>query len=159
MARPILRLNMAQVSIPAVATVQELIAIADGAPKPQKKKAPRKPPPDTGPRPPWGIDFFGTVQWSGVRPAVLCGAVKPLALGISPLLLERVTEGQHVNLRRCIRHYTSSLPYLDALTAEGAMRHDVEGNPVEPVSDEHRAFGREQAKATPEWIKARRPTN
>jgi sRNA-binding protein len=28
--------------------------------------------------------------------------------------------------------------YLKALAAEGAMRCDLDGNPVEPVSDEHR---------------------
>lgn len=28
--------------------------------------------------------------------------------------------------------------YLHAMCADGAMRHDLDGNPTEPISDEHR---------------------
>ncbi|MGA0615618.1 ProQ/FINO family protein [Paracoccus sp. KR1-242] len=151
MARPILRLNMAHVTIPAPTEPEPK------APAPKATKAPRKAKPVEGPRPPWGIDFFAQVQWIGERPAVLCGPVRPLALGLGQALLERVEDSQHSYLRGCLRRYTGSLPYLDALLAEGAMRHDLNGLPVEPVSDEHRERARVQEEATPDWVKARRP--
>ena len=45
--------------------------------------------------------------------------------------------------------YTASEEYLKCILVDGAMRVDLDGNPVEPISDEHK----EAAKSTPRKIK------
>ena len=39
-----------------------------------------------------------------------------------------------------LRKLSRSRRYLRALAAEGAMRHDLEGNPRVPVAEEHRQY-------------------
>ena len=46
---------------------------------------------------------------------------------------------QIVDLLRSITSLVNSKLYLEALAADLAQRHDADGNPVEPVADEHRA--------------------
>lgn len=43
-------------------------------------------------------------------------------------------------LKKALSAHCGSIPYQRALTAEGAMRVDLAGEPVEPVSPEHRDF-------------------
>ena len=38
-----------------------------------------------------------------------------------------------------MKRHTGSLAYLDALAADGAMRFGLDGQPMGPVSTEHRA--------------------
>jgi hypothetical protein len=55
-------------------------------------------------------------------------------------------EGREV-LNRVLRRYTRSAQYLAALAAPDALRHDLAGNPVEPVAEEHKTHVRPTAKA------------
>lgn len=72
--------------------------------------------------------------------AVEDGAVvKPLAIGIKTDLLKIAKPDQKARLRQALRHYTSRTDYLQALAEDGSMRHDISGEPVEHVSDDHRA--------------------
>jgi len=47
------------------------------------------------------------------------------------------TAEQATILRRCVSHLVSSNGYLIALAADQAMRVDVDGNAVEPVTEVH----------------------
>ncbi|UEM08229.1 ProQ/FINO family protein (plasmid) [Skermanella rosea] len=87
------------------------------------------------------------------RPAVLPTAanpiVRPMVLGIISQLHERVVspEGMrkgdaHSMLSQAVKHYARSALYKAALAAPGAWRHDLDGNPVEPVSQEHADLAR-----------------
>jgi sRNA-binding protein len=73
--------------------------------------------------------------------------VKLLALGVGRLIWPRAkAAGVRCRaLNDAIKWRTGSIHYLDALAAAGAMRCDLTGNVVEPVSVEHReiAFARE----------------
>ena len=52
-----------------------------------------------------------------------------------------------VGPRIIARRYTKAWEYVAALAAPGAMRHDLAGNPVEPVADEHKIHLGPKAKA------------
>ena len=79
------------------------------------------------------------------RPAVLVTQpgepIRPLRLGmraeLTALLKPDANPG---DLQRALYRYTRTLPYQLACLEAGAMRHDLEGRPVEPVSEEHRAM-------------------
>ncbi|QQP94059.1 hypothetical protein IGS68_35195 (plasmid) [Skermanella sp. TT6] len=73
--------------------------------------------------------------------------IRPLALGSGPALQERVQsrndmpEGKASSIvARVLRAYVRRPEYNAALAAPGAWRHDLEGNPTEPVTAEHSAF-------------------
>lgn len=67
----------------------------------------------------------------------------PLALGIHQALMQSVPLGERQPIHSALWRLTKkSRRYLEALCAEGAMRHDLDGNIVEPVSDHHRQVAR-----------------
>jgi sRNA-binding protein len=64
----------------------------------------------------------------------------PLAIGTHAALAELgLTEPQHKQAGAVIARWFRTSRYLRALAAVGAMRHDIAGTPVEPVSADHRA--------------------
>lgn len=70
-----------------------------------------------------------------------------MATGIRAAIVERLalSDEEDLGVLRVILNQRVMRPaYQRALMAKGAMRHDLDGNPVAPVSDEHRA----KAKAT-----------
>lgn len=72
------------------------------------------------------------------------GDCKPLKVGILDDLKPKIEEinGLSVSkVRAAVRFYTSRLRYFYAMR-EGAMRVDLDGNEVEPVSSEHAAYAR-----------------
>ena len=76
-------------------------------------------------------------------PAVLPNQVGdpllPLRVGIWDALLMLLRPGAEPEaLARALRAYTRSTGYFMACARKGAMRHDLEGRAVEPVSEEHR---------------------
>jgi hypothetical protein len=73
----------------------------------------------------------------------LSDGIRPLKVGIYDDLVQ-ATDLDPALLRRALRFYTGLTSYQRALTAEGAMRVDLAGAPVEPVAAEHAAFA--QAK-------------
>ena len=75
-------------------------------------------------------------------PAVLNGVrPRPFVIGISADFEFRRNPSRcrPIMLRRLLAHLTACPLYLHALARSDSMRHDIDGNPVEPVSDEHRA--------------------
>ena len=76
-------------------------------------------------------------------PAVLPNQVGdpllPLQIGIWDALLALLRPGAEPEaLARALRAYTRSTGYFMACARKGAMRHDLDGRAVEPVSEEHR---------------------
>jgi hypothetical protein len=75
--------------------------------------------------------------------------VRPLKIGVAADLHRRLsqpsgmTEGAaHAIAADVLRRYTASKEYRAAVAAPGAWRHDLDGNPVEPVSLDHAQFAR-----------------
>jgi hypothetical protein len=86
-----------------------------------------------------------------LSPALFTTRAVPLAIGINDEIVRRLelTDVQDLRALGAILHQTVTRHgYLRALGTEGAMRHDLDGNPVEPVSEEHR----ELAQATLEKL-------
>src|ERR671920_624577 len=76
-------------------------------------------------------------------PAVLPNQVSdpllPLQIGIWDALLALLRPGAEPEaLARALRAYTRSTGYFMACARKGAMRHNLDGRAVEPVSEEHR---------------------
>src|SRR5690349_1995732 len=76
-------------------------------------------------------------------PAVLPNQVGdpllPLQVGTWDALLALLRPGAEPEaLARALRAYTRSTGYFLACARKGAMRHDLDGRAVEPVSEEHR---------------------
>jgi sRNA-binding protein len=65
--------------------------------------------------------------------------VKPLALGTGARIWLAAKEAgiKRAALNSALKHHIPSFRYFDALIADG-MRCDLDGNAVEPVTDEHR---------------------
>jgi hypothetical protein len=66
---------------------------------------------------------------------------KSLAIGVGkPIVAAALAAGQDNHATRAALHYhVGSFSYLTALAAEGAVRFDLSGKPVEAVSAEHQA--------------------
>jgi hypothetical protein len=104
------------------------------------------------PRPPQGL--VSAREWDVAHaaalrallsepPAVLPNQVGdpllPLQIGIWDALLALLRPGAEPEaLARALRAYTRSTGYFMACARKDAMRHDLEGRVVEPVSEEHR---------------------
>jgi sRNA-binding protein len=76
-------------------------------------------------------------------PAVLPNQVGdpllPLQIGVWDALLALLRPGAEPEaLARALRAYTRSTGYFMACARKDAMRHDLDGRAVEPVSEEHR---------------------
>jgi hypothetical protein len=76
-------------------------------------------------------------------PAVLPNQVGdpllPLQIGIRDALLVLLRPGAEPEaLARALRAYTRSTGYFMACARKDAMRYDLEGRAIEPVSEEHR---------------------
>ena len=81
------------------------------------------------------------------RPAVLVTEVgepvRPLKVGARGELIALTRPHlAHHHLHRALRRYTRAVPYLLACLKDGAMRHDLDGDPIEPISEEHRKLAR-----------------
>ncbi|WP_215861309.1 ProQ/FINO family protein [Acidithiobacillus ferriphilus] len=92
---------------------------------------------------------------SDIAPAL--GRYLPLALRIQRDFRRRVHEAivQWSTLNKeerrrlefgILRYHTQRRVYLEAVAAPNSMRHDLDGNPVEPVSEEHRVYARQKLK-------------
>jgi hypothetical protein len=66
------------------------------------------------------------------------GRCLPMKINIWPEIASRTDSALHAALKSQIAALARSRPYLEGCAAEGAMRHDLDGKAVEPVTDEHR---------------------
>lgn len=64
---------------------------------------------------------------------------KPLAIGAGDEFVAQVSEEAKAKVRIFLCRYTQSEWYLWQCVKPGSMRHRLDGEPVEPVSDSHRA--------------------
>jgi len=68
-------------------------------------------------------------------------AHKPLVIGARENFRQIAPcDVSHRALRKALEAHANSRPYLEALAAEGAQRHGLDGEPVCPVSEEDRAY-------------------
>jgi hypothetical protein len=80
--------------------------------------------------------------------------VRPLEIGVGRSLHDAcmppdgmTAAKAHAILGDTLRRYVQSPRYRAALAAPGAWRHDLDGNPVSPVSEDHAEFARRQPSA------------
>jgi ProQ/FINO family len=104
------------------------------------------------PRPPqgpvaareWDVAHAATLralltQPPAVLPKQVGDPLLPLQIGIWDALLALLRpEAEPEALARALRAYTRSTGYFMACARKDAMRHDLDGRAVEPVSEEHR---------------------
>ena len=77
----------------------------------------------------------------GLAPALFTSKAMPLAIGIDAEIARRLDLADEQDLRALrvvLGKATGRKAYLKAMSAEGAMRHDLDGAAVEPVSPDHR---------------------
>lgn len=91
-------------------------------------------------------------RWPAVLPSAVGEPIKPLKIGLHNELLallpaEDAPAGREL-LKVTLGRYCNSRQYLAAVAAAQAMRHDMDGQPVEPVIDQH--------KMKPSWARAKR---
>lgn len=67
---------------------------------------------------------------------------RPAVIGSGDVIRERAMACglSEPDVHEALRLWFKSDSYLKALAAEGSMRHDFDGNPIEPVSDDHRQY-------------------
>jgi sRNA-binding protein len=71
---------------------------------------------------------------------------KPLAIGIKRQIVAELgmDDRKARQLGRLLGMWCGRPSYLEALAADGATRHGIDGRPVEPVTAEHQAVARDQ---------------
>jgi ProP effector len=76
------------------------------------------------------------VQPLGVLPVAVGDPIRPVAIGFFQQVSPFLSPGVSVTaLRRAIGAYVHSKRYYLACSQPDAIRHDINGNPVEPVSE------------------------
>src|SRR5215475_12399766 len=101
------------------------------APSPKKEKAPISPPRSTlHELAALGLPLFQKMHKLGV--------MIPMKIGISKDLLAATDPVQHKTVKKLLSKVVRSRAYQHALAGDGAMRRDLQGDAVEPVSREHR---------------------
>jgi len=68
------------------------------------------------------------------------GRCLPMKIGIWREIASRTDSVSHRALKAQIAVVAHSRPYIAACAAQGAMRHDLDGNAVEPVTAEDRQW-------------------
>jgi sRNA-binding protein len=130
----------------------------------------RTPPPR--PRPPqvpvaareWDVAHAAALralltQSPAVLPKQVGDPLLPLQIGIRDALLALLRPGAEPEaLARALRAYTRSTGYFMACARKDAMRHDVDGRAVEPVSEEHRTGALKAVQGRRNRSAARRAT-
>lgn len=69
---------------------------------------------------------------------------KPLAIGVFESVKAAFPDKSNSRLGRAMHRHTRSIDYLRHVATNGAMRHNLAGEPVEPVSDNHRTWAAEE---------------
>jgi len=109
------------------------VAPGEPAPSPKTEKAPISPPRSAVRElAAFGLPLFQKMHELGV--------MIPMKIGISNDLLAVTDPTQHKVVKKLLGNVARSRAYQHALASDGAMRYDVQGDAVEPVSREHRAI-------------------
>ena len=97
------------------------------------------------------------VQPIAVLPQTPSDLIKPFKLGVRPEIEAlRRPEVSEAKLAAALRSYAKSVAYQSALARHGSMRHELNGTPVELVSDEDRQSAARDLQARREkWARQR----
>ena len=92
--------------------------------------------------------------------APVLASLQPLvgaaAAGLAARLIEAGVDADELLVRATLAHHVRRPGYLERMAAPDSMRHDLDGNPVEPVSARHRDHAAATRKAMgPSLAKAR----
>ena len=71
----------------------------------------------------------------------------PFTVGLRDAFMARCPDADERRVRRLFARLCASDGYLRALAREGARRHDLDGAPLGPVSDAHRARAAQRLEA------------
>src|SRR3954471_8116910 len=94
-----------------------------------------------------------------VLPKQVGDPLLPLRVGIWDALVALLRPGAEPEaLARALRAYTRSMGYFMACARKDAMRHDLAGRAVEPVSEEHRTGALKAVQGRRNRSAARRAT-
>src|SRR4051812_2983668 len=100
-------------------------------------------------------------HWPPVLPSETDSRVRPLAIGIDKNLASRMVVPDGISkieadtqVQRAIRYLVRSYAYHRAVAAHGAMRHDIDGHPVEPVTSEQAKHASRQLPEFQQSIRA-----
>jgi sRNA-binding protein len=90
-------------------------------------------------------------SWPALLPSKPGDPIRPLAIGtdraLAALLVSPDDDGKKL-IKTIVMRHCQSVQYATAMSRDGAMRHDLDGNPVEPVPDEHRQHRVTRTKAS-----------
>ena len=115
-----------------------------GAVKAVKTKDPARRPNGTVAAREWDVAHAAALralltQPPAALPTQVCDPPLPLQIGIRDALLPLLRPGAEPEaLARALRAYTRTTGSFMACARKDAMRHDLDGRAVEPVSEEHR---------------------
>jgi sRNA-binding protein len=115
-------------------------------PTPAKQPKPRKPPQSV---------LAAIAAFKAVWPQSF-GAMKPLAVGIHRDVRAAMPELPATALGQAMRYHVGNPAYLSALAVPGAMRVDLDGSPVEPVSDIDREGAAQVLRHREAWREAKK---
>ena len=105
-------------------------------------KKPVEPAPDKKSRALKAVSFLASLDLPLFMQMDKLGEFLPMAVGIRETMLARVAPPLHQRVRKALPHITQSMGYRNAVCAEGARRHNLDGSDAGAVSDEHRAHAR-----------------
>ena len=78
-----------------------------------------------------------------VLPIAATDPVRIFKVGLRPDIEKRLKpDATPKSLRTALQRYTFCSAYIRAMAAPGAMRHDIDGKPVEPINDVDRTYAR-----------------
>ncbi len=93
---------------------------------------------------PWMVELAAAINAHltapiGVLPVSTDGIIRPFAIGLGTEIEARIKPDAAVDeLQMAVRQYARNRIYMLAMAQPNAMRHDIDGNPVEPVSEANR---------------------
>jgi sRNA-binding protein len=98
---------------------------------------------------------YRSIRWKDdvVPPVFLRCPMVPLVIGIDDVVKE-VASTSRDTVKVFLSRHCHSTPYLRALAIKGAMRHDINGVAVEPVSPEHQTLAIEMIKERSRELRA-----
>lgn len=73
-------------------------------------------------------------------------SLQPLAIGTYDTLVERCPDIPADAIKKALQVHCRRLAYLERMAKPDSQRHTLEGEPVEPVSDENRAHAKAEYK-------------
>ncbi|QRE78343.1 ProQ/FINO family protein [Methylobacterium aquaticum] len=92
----------------------------------------------------------------GVLPAGEGDLLRPFRIGLGPeIIAHRKPDVTVADCEKAIRRYVRAFSYQFAIAQPGSMRHDLDGNPIEAVSDADREHAQRSCRASQEKSRKR----